>query len=72
MSERISLETLNTAIEKLAEATMLGFELVGLRFDRLEARIDRMELRQDQMAYRFEMKELTSRVERIEGELSLS
>lgn len=65
MTTRVTLETLAAMVKE-------GFEAVNRRFEEMDRRFDRIELRLDQCAYRFEVAELSARVERLERKAGLT
>jgi len=82
MNERITIEGLGLMVkqgfdrvdsqfENLGLMVKQGFDQVDKRFETVEERLDRMELRLDQAAYRFELVELTHRVQNIENKIGL-
>ena len=78
MGKEITLNDLAKSIDDLAIMVKGGFDNVDLRLvnveerlDGVEQRLDGVELRLDQAAYRFELVELTHRVDKIENKVGL-
>ena len=62
----------NKGFDEAEKLSAGRFQASDQRFVAIGERLDRMELRLDQAAYRFELVELTQRVQRIEGKIGLT
>ncbi len=72
--KKISLESVASSIEELAQITARGFENTATKSDvaRLDQGLDDVKLRLDNVAYRFELVELQKRVDRLELKTGIS
>ena len=71
IKSKITITSVARSLESLAKMVKAGFDGVDRRFENVEERLEKIELKLDHVAYKFEVKELQRRMDRVEKKIGL-